>query len=104
MLFNNGNKFITQICSFNIDLGVYIKVVQITNHYLLFWSFSRRYHTLAATNYLKLVNGYPRVVGELLDHCDQEHETSRPVSDQEHEADEVDNLGKNVGHVEELKI
>ena len=38
-----------------------------------------------------------------MEHSDQEHQAARPVADQEHEADEVDDLGEHVGHVEELK-
>ena len=40
--------------------------------------------------HLKLIDGHPAVGGEALEHWDQELEAARPVPDQQHHADQVE--------------
>ena len=52
---------------------------------------------------LQLVNGDPGVGGEVLEHGDEELETSVPVTDEQHHADEVEDAHEHPSHAQELK-
>lgn len=51
---------------------------------------------------LQFVDGHPRVGRESLEHGHQELKTSRPVANEQHHADEVEDPHEDAGHVEEL--
>ena len=51
---------------------------------------------------LKLIDSDPGVMREALEHGDQEHEAARPVDDQEHHADQVENLHEYSDGLQEL--
>lgn len=52
---------------------------------------------------LQLINGDPRVGRESLQHGHQKLETARPVSDEQHHANEVEDAHEDAGHVEKLQ-
>ena len=56
-----------------------------------------------SSGYLKLIYGNPTVTGETLEHGHQELETTRPVTDQEHHTDQIEDAHENAGHVQKLK-
>lgn len=52
------------------------------------------------------IDGHPAVMGEVLQHGDQELQAAIPVAEQEHHTDEVhdanNSAGQVIGHVEDL--
>ena len=52
---------------------------------------------------LELIDCYPGVMRKLLKHWDKEHETTRPVDNKEHHADEVEDLHEHPDGLEQLR-
>ena len=51
---------------------------------------------------LKFIYGDPWVVGEALKHRDEEHEAARPVDNEKHHADQVEDFHENSNRLQEL--
>ena len=77
-----------------LRLGVEVRVLT-----LMFWLRSGTYH--------HLVEGHPAVGGEVLQHGNQELETTIPVTRQQHHTNQVEDThhrtGKVIGQVEDLQ-
>ena len=56
-----------------------------------------------SSGYLKLIYGNPTVTGETLEHGNKELETTRPVANQQHHADQIEDAHEHAGHVQKLK-
>ena len=52
---------------------------------------------------LELINGYPAIGGEALQHGYKELEAARPVAHQQHHADQVEDPHEDARHVQELR-
>ena len=60
-------------------------------------------NTPTHTDYLQLIDGYPAVGREALQHGHQELQTPGPVAHQQHHADQVEDPHEHARHVQELK-
>jgi hypothetical protein len=58
-------------------------------------------HKNLITN-LKFVDSDPRVVGDALEHWDKEHQAARPMDDEEHHADQVEDFHEYSNGLQEL--
>lgn len=62
----------------------------------------RKRHVWARAH-LKFVDGHPRVGGEALEHGDEELEAARPVANQKHHADQVEDAHEHAQRADELQ-